>query len=144
MTLSLVSKGRSKPLRPRRAIPIQEPVSKPVPPKPSTSQQCGGGTDFFTSVRDIQDRASAPKPRHASKALSVDLVSLLSTSGWRLLVVQSIEIGFLSSVDDSLHSVTSYASISQVRKALGCTTLMYTYICGRRSRRLAIYMFRLF
>ena len=49
---------------------------------------------------------------HASKAELVDLVSLLSTSGWRLLVVQSIEIDLLSSVDDSLHSVTSYASIS--------------------------------
>ena len=81
---------------------------------------------------------------HASKAELVDLVSLLATNGWRLLVVQSIEIGFLSSVDDSLHTVSSYASIRQVRKALGCTILMYTYICGRRWRQLVIYMFWLY
>ena len=78
---------------------------------------------------------------HASKAELVDLVSLLATNGWRLLVVQSIEIDLLSSVDDSLHYVTSYASISQARKALGCANLMFTYICGRRLRRLVIYMF---
>ena len=60
------------------------------------------------------------------------------------LVVQSIEIGFLSSVDDSLHTVSSYASIRQVRKALGCTILMYTYICGRRWRQLVIYMYWLY
>ncbi len=60
------------------------------------------------------------------------------------LVVQSIEIDLLSSVDDSLHYVTSYASISQARKALGCANLMCTYICGRRLRRLVIYMYRLY
>ncbi len=74
------------------------------------------------------------------KVAPEDLVSLLSTNGWRLLVVQSIVIDLLSSVDDSLHVVTSYASISQARTALGCANLMRTYRYGRRRRRPLIYI----
>ena len=113
-----------------------------LPPPVLTHVVCGEGVCFHIRER-LQDRSArrgrgSPRWQGAGSGLS-SLDKRMETVGGSV----GSEIDLLSSVDDSLHFVTSYASISQARKALGCAGLMRTYICGRRLRRLVIYMCRL-